>query len=308
MSNYTDGKKALGDGDFALAEKKLLKALDSRPDDSELWWAIMLAKLRFRSDAELADGVKAKFAEAAERGEPPPPTPFETTYAMNAFRFAATSKRRDFAYALYAELSDIWKEKRGKPLKPLKLKIKTDGAQNGFLKVATYVSIGLAAVGGAVGLIGLCLDVKWAVWVGFILLMLFVLTSAGLRFIVKRDSAAPKGTLWMIFGLVIAVAIALAVIGLVTVNRTAVTVATVALVILALVGSFALAYRKRAGANAGNKSKARSKNTAKPSSRDPEVLMRSGSGGDDKGRRKNASGRDEKKDEVKGNGYEDRFD
>lgn len=188
MSNYTDGKKALAAGEFDVAQKKLVKALDNRPDDSELWWLLMLCKFGFRNDDELKTAVRAKYEQAAETDAQPPQTPFDTSYCKNALKYATTQKRSEFVSNFCAELSEIWKQKRGKALKAPKTAVKPRAAHD-VSKILLYVFIALAFASGAIGAYALFSHTTWALWTGFISLIVF----SAAAFIVRSRVAKRKG-------------------------------------------------------------------------------------------------------------------
>ena len=114
MSNLTDGKKALAAGEFDAAEKKLLKALDKRPDDSRLWWALFLCRRQCRDDGELSASLAAEFERAADDGERPPRLPFDDTACKNALAFDRDGRNRSVVEKIQNELSELWQAKRGK--------------------------------------------------------------------------------------------------------------------------------------------------------------------------------------------------
>lgn len=247
MSNMTDGKKALAAGEFDTAEKKLYKALEKRPDDSELWWCMMLCKCRFKNDDELEAGVKQKFAEAASAGKSVPPTPFDTTYCKNALSYATSTRRRDFVDRVNAELSELWREKSGKAYRPAKITQKRIYTQSDFLRVATYVAIALAAVGAGLAVFGVYDVSSVPLWAGFIVFILMSVTAAGLWYFTKRAGGDAKYAVGILTAVFFAACAALLFVGWITANKPVVQISAAMVVIVALVGIVRMAFKRRRG-------------------------------------------------------------
>ncbi len=254
MSNLTDGKKALAAGEFDVAEKKLIKALDRRPDDSELWWALMLCKFGFRNDAELESAVKAKYERAAENGDAPPPTPFDTSYCKNALKYAASSKRRDFVERVSAELNALWQSKRGKTLKAPKTDIKTFTVRDKF-RAALYTAITASAVGGGMGAYAIFEHETWALWTGFIILIVFSMTAFFIRrHLVKKYGEQLKLADILFISMFAAVGIAVLVSGAVVGSRSVLILGIAVLVLAALLGGYRIIASKPPRSAAARKS------------------------------------------------------
>ncbi len=219
-------------GEFAVAEKKLFKALDNRPDDSELWWMLMLCKCGLRNDGELVDAVKAKYESAADTPDAPPPqTPFDTSYCKNALKYATTPKRREFVERVMSELSEIWQSKRGKPLKTPKTKVKPS-VKCDVSKIVLYAALAIAAVGGGLGAYALFAHVTWALWTGFILLILFSAAAFGARSRLVKKSHAPLIADILFIAMFAAVGTAITVAGA-AVGSTSILILGIALLALA---------------------------------------------------------------------------
>ncbi|MDE7464222.1 MAG: heme biosynthesis HemY N-terminal domain-containing protein [Clostridiales bacterium] len=236
VSNLTDGKKALAAGDFATAEKKLIKALDHRPDDGELWWSLMLCKCGFKSDEELETAVKAKY-ESADADAPPPPTPFDTSYCKNALKYGASPKHKDFVERVSAELSDIRQAKGGKALKAPKTNIKTYSKRD-YIGIATYASTGVAAVGSALAAYALFEHATWALWTGFALLIFFALAAFILRsFFVKSGGSAKAADISLV-ALFAATGVVILVAGIVIGSKSVIILAVAVMLLAALIGGY----------------------------------------------------------------------
>lgn len=254
MSNLTEGKKALAAGEFDVAEKKLIKALDHRPDDSELWWALMLCKCAFKNDDELVAAVKQKYEIAADEGLSPPPTPFDTSYCKNALKYATSTKRRDFVDKLSGELSDIWEKKRGKALKAPKTNIKARSKKDN-LAVAAYSCVGIAAVGGGIAAYAIFAHATWALWTGFGLLIMFIMAAFILRSRLKKSSGSLNAIDVAMIIMFIAMGVAFMVGGLKRDMNSVVILSIAVLVTAILVGG----YRIACILNIGGKKKKRKK-------------------------------------------------
>lgn len=191
MSNYTDGKRSLAAGEFDAAEQKLLKALDRRPDDGGLWWALFLCKQRCRDDGELRSSLAAEFERAADGGLPPPELPFDTTPCKNALGFDRDGRHRKFVGELHKELSDLWLSKRGRPLKGYKPAGEYRSRQRGAaLGAATYLFAALAAFGAGLIVYGVSAAARWALWTGAVLFVLSTAAAVAVRHALKNAAAA----------------------------------------------------------------------------------------------------------------------
>lgn len=226
-------------GEFAVAEKKLIKALDHRPDDSELWWSLMLCKCGFRNDAELEAGVKSKYESAADRELPPPPTPFDTSYCKNALKYATSTRRRDFVDRVSSELSDIWLEKRGKALKAPKTKVKAKPRQKrDNLSIAMYTTIALSAIGGVLGAYAVFDHATWALWTGYIAFIVFAVAAFILRMRYVKSGGSAMIPDLMFAVMFMAVAIVILIAGVVVGSRSVIILAVAILVLAVLVGGY----------------------------------------------------------------------
>ncbi len=262
MSNKTDGKKALEAGDFITAEEKLIKALEVRPDDSELWWAMMLAKSELKNDSELAVSVKNDFARAAKSGDGVPTTPFDTVYCKNALRYATDGKRRAFIKNLYAELNAVWLAARGKKMKPpVPRERKLPDIANIFLGIE-YAAIGLMVIGVWLLCFSLLMREEWALWTGFALLVVFALAAFIMMRVLKKtgvDASAPSVVL---FTSIILSALALLIVGIFRGYDLISIMAGVVLAVAAAYGLYKLLARKKAFAH--NRGKAENAGTRDP--------------------------------------------
>ena len=213
MSNYTDGKKALAAGEFDAAEKKLIKALDRRPDDGGLWWALFLCKQRCRDDGELRSSLVSEFGRAADDGAPPPKLPFDTTPCKNALGFDRDGRHRRFVGELHAELSDLWLSKRGRPLKGYKPTAEyRPKARCSALGFAAYALVALAALGAGLIVYGVSAAARWALWTGAVVFVLSTAASgaAGVPLKKRSGGAVAFGLLLGVFGVF---AVALVIVG-----------------------------------------------------------------------------------------------
>ena len=242
----------MADGDFATAERKLIKALDHRPDDGELWWSLMLCKFGFKNDAELESAVKDKYNQAAENDESPPPTPFDTSYCKNAIKYATTNKRIDFVTRVNAELSDIWKEKRGRALKTKTPKKKTYSKPD-VLKIALYATTCVAAVGGFLGAYSVFAHATWALWTGFILLILFSAAAFFIRGAYKKSGGTTKLADILLVAVFAATGAALLVAGIVKSNQNVIILAVAVLVLSVTLGVYRLLSGGRAEEKSGSR-------------------------------------------------------
>ncbi len=284
MSNYTDGKKALSVGDFSKAEAKLFKALDNRPDDGELWWAVMLCKCRCRNDDELISSLKASFTAAARENRPVPSTPFESTYCKNALRFERGGKRLEFVSSLNAELSEIWAAECGKPLKvkpPKKVK-NIKSAHDGIGKAEIYKYLaygagGVSAVGGVLAVYSIFALARWALWSGFIVFLVFAAASIVFRRLAKRAGGNAKYALALVVGVFAAVCVGLLVAGIVRHNRDVIIFSASVLVIIVMACSFNLTYKKFASraVNGNNREKSSTRDPIELASRGNQNLKKS---------------------------------
>ena len=259
MSNLTDGKKALVAGDFATAEKKLIKALDHRPDDSELWWSLMLCKCGFKTDAELETAVKAKY-ESADADDPPPPTPFDTSYCKNALKYATNSKRKDFVERVSAELSDIWQAKGGKALKAPKTNIKTYTRRD-YLGIATYASTCVAAIGSGLAAYALFEHATWALWTGFALLIVFAAAAFVLRSFFFKAGGNPKAADIALIAVIAATGVVVLVAGIVIGSKSVIILAAAILVLAALIGCYRFLGGRKTNAKGTARKKTKGQNT-----------------------------------------------
>lgn len=242
MSNFTDGKKALASGDFELAQDKFTKAMDVRAHDSELWWAVMLCKFKWRNDDELYAAVKQKFRAAAESGQSRPSTPFETSYCKNALLFDKTGRRAEFIEQLMREVAAEWLSIRGKPLK---LTIKSARSSADRLNVCTIIAFTVAIIGAVLAVVGIMIASKPLFWVGIGVFIAFAVVTTGLRFAVKKAGGNIRAAGALIIILAAMLCIVMLVIGLFYAVTTLVIIATVVLVIIAVGGAFNMAYKTR---------------------------------------------------------------
>lgn len=251
MSNLTDGKTALAAGKFTTAENKFNRALDARPDDGEIWWALMLCRAECRNDAEFSNKLKAAFAAAAKSGAPQPATPLDTPYGRNALRYAkgeSGQKRRGYVNALTAELNTIWQTERGDRLKFKNVKTVKQAVKPKSLSasaVTVYVLIVLCFVQGGVSAYAAFAQTTWLFWVGA---GVFVACEAAAVWLIYRS--ASNGTK-------IVAAIPLAIIAGITFgiavfatafavnNRVALTAAAVVICIAAAIAAFKLLPAKK---------------------------------------------------------------
>lgn len=222
-------------GDFALAEKKLLKALDRRPDDGELWWSLMLCKCGIKSDGELESAVKQKY-ESAE-GNNPPPTPFDTSYCKNALKYSVSPKRKEFVERVSAELSEIWQAKGGKALKAPRTNVKTFTRRD-CLGVTVSAATAVAAVGGALGAYAVFEHATWALWTGFALLILFSFAAFFLRGAYVKHGGAHKIVDIALVAVFAATGAALLAAGVYIGSRSVIMLAAAILVMAALVAGY----------------------------------------------------------------------
>lgn len=244
MSNLTDGKKALAAGKFAIAETKLIKALDAKPDDSELWWCLMLCRSGYSCDAALVEGLKEKVENAAKEGGKFPDTPFSSPYCQNALKYAADGKRRAFIDRVNAELTELWREKTGKTV-ALKTKEKKLAEKHVVYSRFCYAVLALAAVGAVVTVYGVLKNAVLITAVGAILFAAGIATDTVLRFLAKRAGKAPKGVLVADVALVTVTGIALLVVGMFGGSAATVRVASVMIVGAAVVAATMLFMRTR---------------------------------------------------------------
>lgn len=255
MSNMTDGKKALAAGDFELARKKLTKALDGRPNDGELWWALMLCKYRWKNDGEMETELEAQFIRAARSGAPAPSTPFDSVYCKNALAYSASTKRRDTVARINAKLSGIWEEERGKKLKLTEHKVKA--SRSGTLNIAaivTYLILIVEVIGAGVAVCGVYVYVKWAQILG-----LTVFAACAVAWAVAGRMSANKGAkvkgAYALGAVVLLVGgIALASVGFATANRAALISAAIAVCAAALAVTVRFTLPKGNSANNGGRS------------------------------------------------------
>ncbi|MCH5350613.1 MAG: hypothetical protein J1F39_01415 [Clostridiales bacterium] len=290
MSNKTEGKKALEAGDFTLAEEKLIKALEFHPDDSELWWAMMLCKSELRSDAELRASVTAEFKRAAEAGEGIPKPPFDTPYCKNALRYETDGRKRKFIQKLYDELNELWFSVRGKNPSlraPREKKLPDIGK---ILIGFEYGAIALIAVGVWLVCYALLVYKVWALWTGFAVLVVFALAAFILvrvmgKFGVKTDNASVA-----LFTVIVLSALSLLTVGILRKYQMVIIMASVVLAIAAAIGIYRLFARKKTAPN-------------KSDTRDPNELARRARG---ETKQKHSGGKPAEKGE--GNEYQDEFD
>ncbi len=254
MSNLTDGKKALAAGDFSTAEKKLLKALDRRPDDGELWWTLMLCKCECRNDGELEKSVKAQFVECARSGGKAPSTPFESTYCKNALAYETGTRRREFVKKINAELFELWRAERGTGLKTAAVKPKRKPVDKcAVIRGCMYAAIAAATVGGMLGVYSVYAQSRWAMYVGFITFIVFAVASAALRYAVIRTGGNAKGALPLMISVFAFVCVSVLIGGLTTDNRIVVFISAAVLVMILLFATVGRVFMpKRGGRSAGN--------------------------------------------------------
>lgn len=195
MSNLTEGKKALADGEFVKAENKLLKALDNRPDDSELWWSLMLCKFRFKSDDELKAELCARYESAAKSGEAAPESPFDSQYCKNALRYAINTKRRGFIDGVNAELSAIWERERGKPLHIKKTPDYKPPKHIDYKKIVKPIAYAFAAAGAVLMVFALFLAVSTALTAGAIVFYVFATIGSCMNYLQKREARGARAAL-----------------------------------------------------------------------------------------------------------------
>ena len=248
-------------GEFDVAEKKLIKALDHRPDDSELWWSLMLCKCGFKNDDELVSAVKQKYESAADEGLAPPPTPFDTSYCKNALKYATSTKRRDFVDRVSGDLSDIWQKKRGKTLRAPKTNIKTRSKKD-YIRAATFLSIAVAAVGGGISAYAIFEHATWALWTGFALLIMFTMAALILRMKFTKSGGTIKIIDITMILMFIAVGVALMVAGFTVGNRSIIILAIAILVLAILIGGYRIACLFNVGGKRTNKGRATKGNKA----------------------------------------------
>lgn len=306
MSNLTDGKKALRDGDFKTAELKLLKALDNHPDDGELWWSVMLCKSGYRSDAELSDAVKKMFIAAAKTDGRVPPTPFESPYCKNALRYERDGRRAEYIKSLYSELEPVWLEYTHKHLpspvsvKPMRTHTRAEVRYN-VLSALTYIGIAVALCFGILGVYGLYVSAAWAMWTGFVGLGACIAASFAARHAAVKAGGRVKASAALIVTVLTAVSFAVLGVGVIAGNRTASIIGGAALgIILAFaVTKIFMKARGNGGGNKSTASKSSNEKNAAVSSRDPYLLARAARG--DKGVKPN-------KNKGVENDYQDEFD
>ena len=294
MSNKTDGKKALEAGDFTAAEEKLLKALKFHPDDSELWWAMMLCKSGLRSDAELCERVKADFARAASAGENPPETPFGTSYCKNALRYETGGKKRGFIKKLYDDLSDMWFSVRGKKLHaPVPREKKLPDVEKILTGIA-YGAIALIAVGVWLVCYALIVWKVWALWTGFAIIVASALTAFILMRVLKKYGVESERPTTALFTVIVLSALALLTVGIIRRYRLIIIMASVVIAIAAAIGLYKLFSSKSAAkknSGAGIKS-----------TRDPHELYKSAQ------KNKNVKSSDSLSEKAENNDFQDDFD
>ena len=141
MSNLTDGKNALAAGDFATAEIKLGKALDTHPDDGEL-----------------EEKLFAEFTDAARKGAPEPPLPFNDAYCQNALRYEKGTKRRDFVQSLVGRLDGIWIAARGRSIKSVRMPKRSAPKARKKRDVKSILTYALSSAALVAGLAGFALS------------------------------------------------------------------------------------------------------------------------------------------------------
>lgn len=244
MSNLTDGKKALAAGEFATAEKKLLKALDLKPDDSELWWCLMLCRYGYTDDAALTAGLKAEFIKAADAGDNIPETPFDSTYCKNALLYSRDGKRRAFTERVNAELSELWREKTGRAV-VLKVKEQKLVTRADVLSRCCYAAIAPAAIGAVMTVFGAFTVKLWAAVLGAVLTVAGLVVMLLLRYKARKAGKTPKGVFAAMFTVLAFICIGLYVSGLITANAHALRAAFAALVITAIAACALLFMRTR---------------------------------------------------------------
>ncbi len=291
----------MANGDFALARKKLMKALDNRPDDGDLWWAVMLCNCGFRTDSELEAAVKEKFTAAAEGNEPAPPSPFDTSYCKNALMFAKNTKHRDFVDRVNAELSEIWLQKRGRSLKLSRVKVKKPMSRAGVLRCLTYAASGISAVGGVLAVYAIFAHATWALWSGFSILIAFTAAAVILRAYAQRYGTVPAFSAGLLIIMYTLVGTGLIIAGAVVSMKSVVILGAATVIAAAFIGLYRTLGGKR-GDSRKTRIKRGSANSAsgKPSRADYD--------------RRNAvkpKSKNEKKWKEEGdrsNGYKDTFD
>lgn len=269
MSNKTDGKKALEAGDYLTAEQKILKALDNHPDDSELWWSMMLIKSGFKNDAELASAVRDRFAAAAENGGGVPETPFDTNYCRNALRYEEGGRKRTFIKNLYAELNAIWLAARGKKLKaPIPREKKIPDVASIFTAVE-YAVVFLMVIGVWLVCYALLTYKTWALWTGFALVVVFALAAFILLRVLKKVGGGTGSVTVVLFTAIVLSALALLIVGVYCGYALITVMAGVVLAIAAAFGLYKLFARRRARFSGEEETK----NGNRPT-RDPYELTR----------------------------------
>lgn len=217
MSNLTDGKKALAAGEFDAAEKKLLKALDKRPDDSRLWWALFLCRRQCRDDGELSASLAAEFERAADGGERPPHLPFDDTACKNALAFDRDGRNRSVVEQIQNELSELWQAKRGKPLKARRTASAyrpVDRAS--VLGGASYLIVLAVAVGAALIVYAVSTAARWALWTGAAVFVTSTVAMLAVRFLLKRAGGENKLAFGLTLGVYGVFAFALVIVGMFT--------------------------------------------------------------------------------------------
>lgn len=269
MSNKTEGKKALEAGDFALAEDKLIKALDYHPDDSELWWAMMLCKSKLSSDAELSAFVISEYKRAAENGESAPKTPLDTSYCKNALRYETDGRIRKKVQRIYDEVNELWLSVRGKSLSlraPREKKLPDIGK---ILSVVEYVSIAMIAVGVWFVCYALLIYKVWALWTGFAVLVAFALAAFILVRVMNKLGVKTDNVSVALFTVIVLSALSLLVVGILRKYQMVVIMASVVLAIAAAIGLYKLFTRKKSPPR-------------KSSTRDPDELIKRSRGAKEK--------------------------
>lgn len=253
MSNMTDGKKALAAGDFELARKKLTKALDNRPNDGELWWALMLCKYGWKNDEEMECDLTEQFTRAARSGAAAPSTPFDSAYCKNALAYSVGNKRRDMVARINSKLSGIWQEERGKKLRLTEPKVKQNRSGTiSLYAVFTYLILLSEAVGAGVAAYGVYFYATTAQAIG---LTVFAACAAGWLIIgrvsngkgEKVKGAYALGTAVLLLG-----GIALATVGFAASSRVALIFAAIAVCAAALAVTVKFTLPRGNGAKNGD--------------------------------------------------------
>lgn len=291
MSNLTDGKKALANGDFELAEKKLLKAIDLKPDNADLWWALALCSAGCRNDGELAESVKAEYERSAERGnKKPPKTTLDGEYVKNAICYEKNGKHAEFVEKLNAELEALWKDRTGKAVS-LKVKRKkytslaTIHGRIGYVAVLFYAMFALSLL-WALAVVNVAVIVVSIIGVAVTLILAIAFALSA-----KKKGKPTKAVGGLLFAVSTIASIAMIVVGALNGSKAVQTTATVLLVVTVIVGLCGVMTKVRRGASSFMQRKTERKELDTRPTYDRKRVVERLSDGESNGNSANASDR-----------------